>query len=172
MNVLTVCGSLRAESSNQALLQAYAQLAPAAWRFTHFNEVGALPHFNPDRDVEPLPPEIARWRQTVRDADLVVVSTPEYAHALPGAFKNALDWLVSDPAVAGKRVVILHAARGSTWALDSLREVLRTMSVQVIEPACVLLPLGTNRISATEILARENLRAVLSESLRHAAHRP
>ena len=98
-------------------------------------------------------------------ADAVVISTPEYAHALPGIFKNALDWLVSDPAFAGKPVAILHASRGSTWALDSLREVLRTMSARIIESASVSLPLGSNQLDTEAILAREDLRQLLLHSI-------
>lgn len=112
-----------------------------------------------------MPDSVAEFRKRVNRADAVVICTPEYAHGLPGAFKNALDWLVSDPAFAGKRVAILHIARGSTWAIDSLREILRTMSAVIVEPACISLPLGTNAISAEQILARPELRALLVASV-------
>jgi NAD(P)H-dependent FMN reductase len=131
---------------------------------THYERLGALPHFNPDDDAEPLPAEVIAWRAAIAAADAVVISTPEYAHGLPGSFKNALDWLVSDPAFAGKPVALLSAARGSTWAADSLREILRTMSARVIEPACAALPLGTNRVDEEAILAREELRLALAAS--------
>jgi chromate reductase, NAD(P)H dehydrogenase (quinone) len=165
MRILTLCGSLRAQSSNRALLHAYERLAPAGTRVEHFEGMAALPHFNPDLDTEPLRPEVAAWRSRVASADALVVSTPEYVHALPGSFKNALDWLVSDPAFAGKPVAILHATRGSSWALDSLREVLATMSARIIEPACVLLPFGTNQIDEEAILARDDFRRPLLASL-------
>lgn len=165
MNVLTLCGSLRARSSNHAVLLAYARVAPDI-AFIHYGGVGALPHFNPDLDQDgvPLPAEVAALRAAVAQADALVISTPEYVHALPGSFKNALDWLVSDPTFVGKPVVILHVARGSTWALDSLREVLRTMSADIIEGASVLLPLGSNRLEEADILARADLHALLVRS--------
>lgn len=94
----------------------------------------------------------------------MLISTPEYAHGLPGSFKNALDWLVSDPAFAGKCIVILSAARGSTWAQDSLREVLRTMSARIIEEASVSLPLASNQVDLESILARDDLRTILLRS--------
>ncbi len=165
MKILTLCGSLRARSSNRAILLAFAQLAPAAMLFTHYERLAALPHFNPDLDGDTVPPEVAALRASIAAADAVVISTPEYAHALPGSFKNALDWLVSDPAFAGKPVAILHVARGSTWALDSLTEVLRTMSARLIEPACVALPLTSNQVDEAAILAREDLRELLRRSL-------
>ncbi|MEK7952060.1 NADPH-dependent FMN reductase [Luteolibacter soli] len=162
LRVLTLCGSLRARSSNRAMLLAYERAAPDM-AFTHYAGIGELPHFNPDLDGEgkPVPSEVAGLRDAVAGADALVISTPEYVHALPGAFKNALDWLVSDPAFIGKPVVILHRAHGSSWALESLREVLRTMSAEVIEDATALLPLETNQIDETAILARDDLRLLL-----------
>lgn len=167
MRILTLCGSLRRQSSNRSLLHAYGQLFPASVTVEHHTGIGALPLYNPDldHDVIALPPEVEAWRHAVNKADVIAISTPEYAHGLPGAFKNALDWLVSDPAFPGKSVVILHVARGTTWALDSLREVLRTMSARLIEDASVSLSLGTNQIDAAAILARDELRAPLAGSV-------
>ena len=158
MNLLTLCGSLRERSSNKAMLQAFGRLAEARGiAVCHWETLAELPHFNPDDDTETVPAAVGRLRGAVNAADGVVISTPEYAHALPGAFKNALDWLVSDPAFAGKPVAILYAERGSTWALDSLREVLRTMSARVPDGAVVGLPLGSNGTTAEAILDRPTL---------------
>lgn len=165
MRILTFCGSLRARSSNRALLRAFERLAPSTLTFQHYERLGELPHFNPDLDGKSLPQTVEELRRLVAGADAVVISTPEYAHALPGSFKNALDWLVSDPAFAGKPVTILHVARGSTWALDSLKEVLKTMSARIIEPASILLPLGSNQIDEDAILARDDLRQLLLGSI-------
>ncbi len=167
MRILTLCGSLRDRSSNRAILRAYERLAPATMKFTHYERTGLLPHFNPDLDAEGAvaPDEVAVLRGHVAGADAVVVSTPEYAHALPGTFKNALDWLVSAPAFVGKPVVILHASRGSQWALDSLKEVLTMMSARIIEAASVSLPLGSNQVDEEAILLREDLCRLLLSSV-------
>ncbi|MDB6110513.1 MAG: NADPH-dependent reductase [Pedosphaera sp.] len=170
MQIVTLCGSLRARSLNRAVLRAYARLAPPELAFVHCEQIGALPHFNPDLDGETPPPEVSVFRGFLAKADALVLSTPEYAHGLPGSFNNALDWLVSDPGFVGKPVVILHAERGSTWALDSLREVLKTMSAKILEPASVLLPFGTIQLDEEAILAREDLRRLLLGSLEHLRH--
>ena len=170
MHLLTLCGSLRARSSNQALLRAYARLLPATATVTHYESLSLLPHFNPDLDRDPVPAEVQILRSLVAAADAVIISTPEYAHALPGSFKNALDWLVSDPAFAGKAVVILHVSRGSSWALDSLKEVLKTMSVKIVEPASALVWLGSNQSDETSLLVRNDIREVLQVSINHLMH--
>lgn len=166
MRILTLCGSLRARSSNRAALRAYERVASGI-AFTHYTGLGSLPHFNPDLEAAegPLPVEVRQLRAAVSAADVLLISTPEYVHALPGSFKNALDWLVGDPAFVGKPVVILQLARGSNWAWDSLTEILQTMSAVIVEAAAVSLPLGSNQCDETAILARDDLRGLLAQSV-------
>lgn len=96
--------------------------------------LGDLPHFNPDLDGEGQapPPGVAALRSLVSASDGVLISSPEYAHGVPGSLKNALDWLVSSPDFAGKPVLLLNAsAAGGQFAQRSLAETLRTMSARV-----------------------------------------
>jgi len=67
--------------------------------------------------------------------------------------------------IIAKRVAILPVACGSTWALDSLKEVRRTMSAKILEPASGLVPLGSNQIDENVILARDELRRLLAGSV-------
>src|SRR5690606_3703912 len=67
-----------------------------------------------------------------------IISTPEYAHGIPGVLKNALDWIVSDEDFPGKKVgLIIASTSEGQFARDSLVEVLRTMSAEVDEEAIV-----------------------------------
>ena len=165
MRIFTLCGSPRTQSSNRALLRAYERLAPSTMSFRHFEQLHTLPHFNPDLDGDRVPQEVAILRSMIAESDVVVISTPEYAHALPGSLINALDWLVSDPAFVGKAIVILHISRGSTWALESLKEVLTTMSAEIIESAFVSINLGSNQVNEDAILAKVNFFQLLQNSL-------
>ena len=89
--LLLVSGSLRAVSSNGAVLDAIAALAPSRIRVTRFDGLADLPAFNPDLDGEGAapPPAVARWRAAIAGTDAVVICSPEYAHGVPGALKNA-----------------------------------------------------------------------------------
>jgi NAD(P)H-dependent FMN reductase len=94
-----------------------------------------LPHFNPDDDEEGAmpPPEVASLRALLGAADGILISTPEYAHGLPGSLKNMLDWLVSDGALVDKPVAILCSSpTGGQFAQASLVETLRTMNWRVV----------------------------------------
>lgn len=104
MRILAVCGSLRAGSSNAALIRAAAALAPPGMKIVLYAGLGDLPHFSPDLDGEGQapPPAVAALRSEVSASDGLLISSPEYAHGVPGSLKNALDWLVSWPDFAGK----------------------------------------------------------------------
>ncbi len=95
LNVLAISGSLRAASSNGALLTAATSHAPVGVEIEIYRNMGALPHFNPDDDGENAPAIVADLRARVGAADGLLICTPEYAHGLPGSLKNLLDWLVS-----------------------------------------------------------------------------
>lgn len=169
MKVLCISGSLRKGSSNQVLLNAWARLAPLGVEAESFGDLGELPLYNPDIDCDPLPKPVIDLREKVAAADALLIASPEYIHALPAACKNLLEWLVSDTRFTGKRVGVLQVDRGSSWAYDSLLEVLRTMSADVVEDACTLLPLSTNRVVVEDILGDPRLVECLQENGRALA---
>jgi NAD(P)H-dependent FMN reductase len=132
--IVGLSGSLRAGSSNAALVRAAFALVPPATETVLYEGVGNLPHFNPDLDKEGdvPPPAVAELRALLRSADGFIVSVPEYAHGLPGAFKNALDWLVSSGELAHKPVLVLNASAGGQRAQANLIETLTVIEARVL----------------------------------------
>jgi len=137
---------------NTAVLRALAAVAPPGVEVALSSALGELPHFNPDLDDDSPPAVVADFRHTLAAAPGVFISTPEYAHGLPGCLKNALDWLVGDPAFAGKPVALINARPGATHAIASLRETLSIMNARLIEAACVTLPLTSNTLDEATLL--------------------
>lgn len=134
MQLLAISGSLRATSSNAALVRAAQQLVPVGVTLEIAETVGALPHFSPDLDVDPLPAAVAALRAAVGRSAGIVIATPEYAHGMPGALKNALDWLVSAIEPIDKPVLLISASPGgAAHAHAQFSEVLRTMSMKLID---------------------------------------
>jgi NAD(P)H-dependent FMN reductase/RimJ/RimL family protein N-acetyltransferase len=144
LRILAISGSLRAQSTNLLLLETAAVLAkdlpaPAILQIEIFTELGNIPLFNPDRTD--LPPAVAALRTSIQNADAVLISAPEYAHGLPGALKNALDWLVSGIELTEKPVALFNASPRSVYAQAALREVLVTLGARFLDDACVTVPL-------------------------------
>jgi len=141
--VLCMCGSLRRVSANRAALEAARELAPRSLRLNLYDNARRLPPFDPDVEADPLPQAVRELREAVGHVDALLIACPEYAHGIPGAFKNLLDWLVGALEFPGKPVLLLNtSARGSHHAQDALMEVLETMSARLLsdEPLPVRLP--------------------------------
>ncbi|WP_082582828.1 NADPH-dependent FMN reductase [Frateuria sp. Soil773] len=135
-----------------------------------YGGLGELPLFNPDDERDPLPAPVLALREAVGRADALLVACPEYAHGVPGAFKNLLDWLVGSLEFPGKPVLLLNAsARGSHHAQEALAEILRTMSAELLstQPFPVALP-GAG-CTAEQVLASAERRAELRAALDHLA---
>ncbi|MER8577166.1 NAD(P)H-dependent oxidoreductase [Mesorhizobium sp. M1423] len=137
LNILAISGSLRAASTNSALVAALAQNAPPDCHVAVYDGLGRLPIFNPDDEGERTPPQAAALIDAVTVADGVIVSCPEYAHGVPGGLKNALDWLVSRDAAVGKPAMLVHASPRSLFARAALAEIMRTMSFALYEEAAL-----------------------------------
>ena len=163
--IFGLCGSLRAQSSNAELLHAFAKLAEREMDFDFFECLEAIPPFNPDHDHGSPPAAVADLRRRVRDAHAVVVSTPEYAHGVPGVLKNALDWLVSSGETVDKPVAILKPSARGEIATASLCDTLTVMGAKIVEAACVTLPFTTNRIDRATILDNEKTAELLRQSI-------
>lgn len=139
MNALALCGSLRAESVNLALLRAFANAAPPHVRVQMFDGLRDLPLFNPDKE-ETKNAAVTAFQMALQNADAVVIACPEYAHGIPGAFKNALDWVVGTNEFDGKPTLLLCASARPQHAPAQLAEVVRTMGGQVTGPYSAGLP--------------------------------
>jgi NAD(P)H-dependent FMN reductase len=158
MRVLAISGSLRRESSNMALLRAAAGVAPAGMELVFYEGLASLPHFNPDLDGETdVPSEPVRgWRAAARAADGVAISSPEYAHGLPGSLKNALDWLVSSGELIDTPVILLNASpSGGQHAQASLAETLKMMSANVLREASLTEPFLRRKLAPGDALEPE-----------------
>jgi len=140
MRVLGISGSLRRHSYNTALLRHAGELFEAEGaEFEIYDGLHDIPPYDEDHDHDDAPEAVRRIRDAVREADAVFFATPEYNGSIPGALKNALDW-ISRPfatnAMRNKPVAVVGAsagAFGAVWAQAELRKVLATMGARVAE---------------------------------------
>ena len=166
--IVAISGSLRAGSTNAALLHAASRLAQRDMEFVFYDDLASLPPFNPDLDSDDdSPPAIVRdFRRLLIEADGIVISTPEYAHGVPGVLKNAIDWLVSVGALVGKPVVLLNAApNGGEYAQASLMHTLQVMNWNVLSDASLTVPFLRKKIQLGNDIDDEDAATKLRASL-------
>ncbi|MGH9164309.1 MAG: NADPH-dependent FMN reductase [Acidimicrobiales bacterium] len=137
-----------------------------------------MPHFNPDDDQPSVHPAVADLRARISAADALMFSTPEYAGALPGSFKNLLDWTVGGGETYAMPVAWLNASASPTGAADAhacLRRVLERTGTDIVERACRPVPVSRSAIGADGLVTDEDARArsvaALTALAAHAAER-
>ena len=118
---------------------------PPGPSWSTYERLGEIPPYDEDVELESTPAVVEELRQAVRDADAVLIATPEYNHSIPGQLKNALDW-VSRPAgksaLNGKPAAAIGASTGmfgAVWAQAELRKVLGALGGRVVQAE---LPVG------------------------------
>jgi chromate reductase, NAD(P)H dehydrogenase (quinone) len=175
MRLLAISGSLRRCSYNSALLNAAAACASDV-DFVFWNALDTIPAYTEDADDEPA--SVRSLKGEIRAADAVLFATPEYNGSVPGALKNALDW-VSRPFVdnplRGKPAVVIGASQGSfgaVWAQADLRKILDTIGAAV-RPEELAVRRADSAFTADGLLGdlsqRAALGAIVATLRRHAA---
>jgi chromate reductase len=113
IGVLGISGSLRKASYNTALLRAAVELAPPEVRIT-IAEISAIPLYDEDVREQGFPAPVEALRRQVKEADALLIATPEYNYSMPGVLKNAIDWVSRPPdqPFDGKPLAIMGASPG------------------------------------------------------------
>ena len=165
IKILAVSGSIRADSTNTALLRAAREAAPQDVAFTLYEGMGELPIFNPDH-TDPLAAGPAELRKLLLACDGILISAPEYAHGVPGGLKNLLDWVVGWGELAETPVALWHASVYGEHAKTSLAEILKTMSLRIVPEAGLTLHLrGKKPAEMAPILADAATHRTLHDTL-------
>jgi chromate reductase, NAD(P)H dehydrogenase (quinone) len=138
MRILAISGSLRIGSLNAALVRTAQELAPAGVEIELYDGLESIPAFNEDREsVLPLP--VQDLNRRIREADALLVATPEYNGGMPGALKNAIDWASrphGEGSVVAKPSAVIGAsttAYGAKWAQEQIRRALTLSGAMVID---------------------------------------
>ena len=138
MTILGIAGSLRSGSHNAQLLRLVAEELPHGVELVVFDGLAEIPAF--DQDLEDLAPDaVDGLKAAIADADVILIATPEYNSSIPGALKNALDWVsrpLAESPIRRKPVAVIGAstsAFGAVWAQRELKKVLGVMGARVLD---------------------------------------
>jgi len=163
IKLLAISGSLREASYNTSAINALKILAPIHVEI-RVGEIGQLPLFNPDLENERNPP-LEKLKSSLSASSGLIVATPEYAHGISGPLKNALDWLVSALEFPDTAIMLINTSPRAHHAQDQLREVLLTMSGDIVEGACVTVPLLGSGLDCDGIVKDDRIAVELRTAL-------
>lgn len=168
MRILAISGSLRQQSSNSALMHAIINRAPIQLQFSVYKGIGELPHFNPDLDLDEGPVTVLQFRSALKQADGVLICTPEYGNGVPGTLKNALDWIVSSGEFVNKQTAVITASPtplGGDKAFASLLLTLRMINAIIVEDASLMIPQISLKMNREGEITSPELEKQIQEAL-------
>lgn len=166
MRILAISGSIRNESSNSALLKAIRNLLPANIEWIDF-KVNELPYF--DSQIQfglEVPPSVQSFRHLAHESDYIVISTPEYAHGIPGILKNALEWLICEETLKKRVIVFVSSPSGGDYVKEYLLETLRTMDMVVTEEMIFVIRSARKDVSKLGDISVHSLKTSIIEFLK------
>jgi chromate reductase len=169
VRILGIAGSLRRQSYNRAALRAATQLVPDGTIMEVF-ELDGIPGFNQDEEQNP-PEKVVELKRRIREADAILIVTPEYNYSVPGVLKNAIDWAsrpYGDSAWNGKPAGIMGASIGSiatARAQYHLRQMMVFLNMYPINQPEVMIANASERFDAegnlTDHATEEYIRQLL-----------
>jgi chromate reductase len=138
-NILAISGSLRKRSTNLTIIENIAEIFAGRISVTIYDGLARLPHFNPDLEQAAPLAEVEDFRRRIREADGVLICSPEYVFSIPGTLKNALEWTVGTSDFAGKSTALITASASGEKAHESLLLVLQTIEAKISEKTALLI---------------------------------
>ena len=175
MKILGIAGSLREGSYNRGLVRAARELLPQDVDFVEF-DIRSLPFYDGDVEAAGDPEPVVALKDSIREADALLIATPEYNRGVPGGLKNAVDWASRPPLgspLAGKPVALMGASTGrggTALAQQQLREALEFPRAVVLDEPQVFVPEAYMHFDERGELADESIRAEIAELLDTLAH--
>ncbi len=167
--ILAFGGSLRKGSYNKALLKGAIKLAPDDALVTEF-DIKDIPIFNQDLESR-LPESVSEFKREIREADAVLIVTPEYNYSIPGFIKNAIDWAsrpYNDNVFNEKPVAIISSSGGfisGSRAQYHLRQVLVFLNAHALNKPEVMIPFVNEKIDSEGNITDDKTKEKIREQL-------
>ena len=150
---MAISGSLRTESTNLKIIRYIETLSAGRLNFNLYQGLSVLPAFNPDLDTNTPPEVVKEFRRQIKEADGVLICTPEYVFGVPGALKNAIDWTVSSSDFSGKPTALITASLGGEKAHESLLLTLQTVEAKIGENSALLISYVRSKVNAEGLVS-------------------
>ena len=171
LKVLGFAGSLRVASYNKSLLRAAADFMPEDVNLEIF-DIDGIPAFNQDIEND-MPKKVRDFKSKIREADAILIASPEYNYSVPGVLKNAIDWATrpyGDNPFNEKPVAIMSASvgmLGGARAQYHLRQIFVFLNIYPINGPEVIVTFAQDKFDANGKLIDENTQKYLRQLLQN-----
>jgi NAD(P)H-dependent FMN reductase len=125
-----------------------------------FEGLSEIPHFNPDLDTDNPPMNVSDFREQLKNADGILICTPEYAMGVPGSLKNAIDWTVSSMEFSHKPVALITASTSGHKGHHSLMETLKIIESDIPDTSQLVISHVKAKVQGENIIHDDTLKQV------------
>jgi len=178
IKILAFAGSLRKESYNKALIETAKELAPENVEIEIF-DLAKIPLYNQDLE-QSMPEPVKEFKKKIKEADAILIATPEYNRSVPGVLKNAIDWASrphGDNSFDDKPVAVFGATGGSVVGTSAaqlhLRQIFSFLNMHPVEKPQLYITGASEKINGgrvvdeqTRELIKELVKALVQWTLR------
>ncbi|HKC37241.1 MAG TPA: NAD(P)H-dependent oxidoreductase [Chitinophagaceae bacterium] len=137
--VFAIIGSASQNSSNLKLVNLFADLTKEEFDLTICDNLQALPHFNPELSIGDTPKIISEFRESIENADGILICTPEYVFSIPSGLKNAIEWCVSTTIFSNKPLGLITASADGRKGHEELKLIMKTIEAKFEEQTTLII---------------------------------
>ncbi|RQP18757.1 MAG: NAD(P)H-dependent oxidoreductase [Parapedobacter sp.] len=137
--ILAINGSASQNSSNRKLIDIFVGLTNGFFDVTVFDNLKALPHFEPERALDDTPKAVLDFRELIEKAEGILICTPEYVFSIPSGLKNAMEWCVSTTVFSGKPTGLITASANGEKGHAELQLIMQTLMAVFIRETTLLI---------------------------------
>lgn len=138
-NIFIINGSASTNSSNEKLIDNFVRLTKEIFGSTIFNDLKTLPHFDPQLSITNTPNKILAFRDYIKNADGILIFSPEYVFSIPSGLKNAIEWCVSTTVFTDKTIGLITASANGEKAHEELRLIMKTVMTKFTNDTTLLI---------------------------------
>jgi len=150
--ILAINGSASDNSSNQKLIEIFADMTKDYFSLKVFDDLKSLPHFDPELSADNTPEAILKFRQEIEMADGILICTPEYVFSIPSGLKNAIEWCVSTTVFSEKPTAIITASASAEKGHEELQLIMKTLMAKFTPETTLLIQGIKGKIDAQGLL--------------------
>jgi NAD(P)H-dependent FMN reductase len=169
-NIFAIVGSANKGSVNQKILENVRALLPDTIKFSLFDDLSSLPHFNPSESTNNPPPPVVNFRENIQQANGVIICTPEYVFSIPAILKNAIEWCVATNVFSYKVVGLITASTSGIEGHNQLKVIMNTLTATTTEETNLLISGVKSKINVNGEIDDQSTKLAITQFINSFIH--
>lgn len=138
-NIIGICGSASQNSANLSILKLISESGKSDFNLEIVDNLTDLPHFKTELTDKNVPKKVVSFRNTIKNADGIIICTPEYVFSIPSGLKNMVEWCVSTTVFSDKPIGLITASASGKKGHEELKLIMKTVQTKFTDKTTLLI---------------------------------